>query len=222
MGIVEIAALFVMAVLAITLHEVAHGFAAYRFGDDTAKAMGRLTLNPLRHVDPVGTVLVPLTLGVVSYGALGVAYTFGWAKPVPVRRDRLRVPRAHMPVVALAGPFSNLVQAFILATAAKLTLLAGGSLSGAWGNALELGIYINILLMALNLIPVLPLDGGRALQEYLPRWMAVRFARLERWGLLIILLLVLTGTLSGPLLQVTLYIVQGTFMTLGLDSRAFY
>ncbi len=190
--------------LAITLHEAAHGYVARHFGDPTAAQAGRITLNPLRHIDPVGTVLVPGLILAVSVLFGGGGILFGWAKPVPVNFGRLRKPKADMLWVAAAGPFMNLVMA--LAWGVVYTL-AFGSAPGSYGYALTLmavaGMQINGVLMLLNLLPIPPLDGGRIAVSLLPNRYAWQFARLEPYGFPILLILLFTGILGailGPLL----------------------
>lgn len=187
----QIGLVVVAAVLAITLHEVAHGYAALALGDDTARAMGRLSLNPLRHVDRVGTFLVP---GVLILGQLltigRVSFMFGWAKPVPVAAWRFADPRRGMMVVAAAGPACN----FVLAWAAALGLHLAAGLPGAGGDyagfGLEMFILSNLVLGLFNLLPIPPLDGGRIMVGLLPERLAMGYARLEGAGILIVLLLV--------------------------------
>lgn len=179
--------------LAITLHEVAHGWVALRCGDTTAQAQGRLSLNPLRHVDPIGTVLVPGLLAVLG------GFIFGWAKPVPVNYYRLRQPKRDMALVALAGPLSNL----LMALGWGLVALIGHGLRdtvSAIGEPLLLmgiaGIDVNVMLGVLNLLPIPPLDGSRVLVGMLPDRFGAAIARVEPYGLLILLVLLVSGVLN--------------------------
>lgn len=185
-------------IFAITLHEAAHGYAARHFGDPTAWQAGRISLNPLRHVDPVGTLLVPGLILVTSYLAAGSAMLFGWAKPVPVNFGRLRNPKRDMLWVAAAGPAVNLLMALAWGGMLKLAILLPLT---AYSRPLALmsdtGITINIVLMVLNLLPLPPLDGGRIAVSLLPHGLAWKFAQLERWGFPILLLLMFTGILGS-------------------------
>jgi len=179
--------------LAITLHEVAHGWVALRCGDTTAKAQGRLSLNPLRHIDPVGTVLVPGLLAVFG------GFIFGWAKPVPVNFHRLRQPKRDMALVALAGPGANLVMALgwglaaLLGHEARTVLPWLGEPLMAMGVA---GVDVNVMLGVLNLVPIPPLDGSRVLAGVLPDRFGLAMARLEPYGLIILVLLLVSGILN--------------------------
>jgi len=183
---------------AITVHEVAHGWIAKRLGDPTAQRLGRLTLNPIKHIDPVGTILVPVALLVL--GSLsGRPFIFGWAKPVPVTWENLRHPKRDMALVAVAGPMANLAMAFLWALAVKLAVNLPGSLEWA---ALPLsymggfGIIINVVLMVLNLLPLPPLDGGRVAVGLLPGPLAWQLSRLEPYGFFILLALMATNVLG--------------------------
>ena len=179
-------------VFAITVHEVAHGWVAKQLGDRTADLMGRLTLNPVRHVDPVGTVLVPLVMLMFSN------FIFGWAKPVPVDWRNLRHPRRDMALVAAAGPGANLVMALFWVLLAKMVILttSGDGLAGMLVYMAFAGITINVALIALNLLPLPPLDGSRVVAAMLPVRLARRYGRLERYGLPILLVLLMTGALN--------------------------
>ena len=189
-------------IFAITLHEAAHGYVARLFGDPTAYQAGRVSLNPARHIDPIGTLLVPLVmlLGAKLLGGTGVL--FGWAKPVPVDFGRLRRPKKDMLWVALAGPAANLAMA--LAWTLLLRVYASSSMHEYfWFNMAVAGVNVNLVLMAMNLLPVLPLDGGRIVFSLLPNRAAWHYARIEPYGLMIVLLLLVTGALGlflGPFL----------------------
>lgn len=181
--------------LAITVHEAAHGWAAYRCGDPTAWLLGRVTFNPIRHIDPVGTIAVPLVIFLMSKSLLGVPFLFGWAKPVPVDWRRLRNPRWDMALVAAAGPGVNLLMAIGWGLLIKLMdVIVMAIPLPPWFLYLYVqmcvvGVVLNLFLMALNLFPLLPLDGGRVLNALLPRAWAWRFARLEPYGMMILLAL---------------------------------
>ena len=197
-------------IFAITLHEAAHGYAARHFGDPTAWQMGRISLNPLRHVDPVGTILVPALILLLSAGGL----LFGWAKPVPVNFDNLRRPKQDMLWVAAAGPGANLAMA--LAWALVLKLVIGGPEHGYAGALKEMalvGIRINGVLMVLNLLPLPPLDGGRIAVSLLPHRAAWKFSQLERWGFPILLALLFFGVLD-TILRPLLWLFNSLIRTL--------
>ena len=183
--------------LAITLHEAAHGYVARHFGDPTADLAGRISLNPLRHIDPVGTILVPAGILALSSLAGGGGILFGWAKPVPVNFGRLRNPKADMLWVAAAGPFVNLL---MVVGWAILFTIAARSEPGAYSVPMlkmaDAGIQINAVLMVLNLLPIPPLDGGRIAVSLLPDRLAWQFARLEPFGFPILLVLLFTGILG--------------------------
>ncbi len=209
---VQLLAVMVLPVLfAITVHEAAHGWIAKHLGDRTAEMLGRVTLNPLRHIDPVGTILVPLGIFVLSSLAGGVGFLFGWAKPVPITWRNLRHPRRDMALVAAAGPGANLVMAILWGLAIKL----GVGLEQTWewvayplGLMGVFGVLINVWLMVLNLFPLLPLDGGRVLNALLPpRWSA-SFSRLEPYGLFILLGLLVTGILARILLPAVVHTIS--------------
>jgi Zn-dependent protease len=211
--IVQAISIWILPVLfAVTLHEAAHGYAAKRLGDSTAQMLGRLSLNPLRHVDPVGTVLVPATLLLLHTGFL-----FGWAKPVPVNFNNLRHPRRDMALVAAAGPGANLLMALIWALVAKLgVMLAAGGVGFAVPLALmgEAGIAINLVLMVLNLLPIPPLDGGRVLSGLVPPVWANRLDRIEPYGLIILVVLLVSNVLGQiiyPIITWLSAIIYGVF-----------
>jgi len=184
-------------IFAITIHEAAHGYAARHFGDPTAWQAGRISLNPIRHIDPVGTLLVPGLILVTSYLASGTAMLFGWAKPVPVNFSRLRRPKADMLWVAAAGPAVNLVMALGWGGLLKLAVLMPlNAYSRPLAEMSVTGINVNLVLMVLNLLPLPPLDGGRIAVSLLPMPMAVKFSQLERWGFPILILLLFTHVLD--------------------------
>ena len=187
--IYSIATWLIPLIIAIVFHEVAHGLVARRFGDTTAERKGRLTLNPLKHVDPVGTIILPIAL------ALSHAPIFGWAKPVPVRADRMRNPRRDMMIVALAGPGMNILLAIVATAILALGLSMGGgdplTLGGfIASNALNF-LLINIFLAVFNLIPLPPFDGGHVVEGLLPPPLAARFHALGRYSLPILFALLL-------------------------------
>jgi Zn-dependent protease len=211
-GFVQILSLYALpAILAITLHEAAHGYAAKRLGDLTAYQEGRISLNPLKHIDPIGTLVVPAVLLIASGGKLA----FGWAKPVPVNFSRLRNPKRDMFWVAAAGPAVNLLMAigwaivFKLVVTSPVNYFTDPALAMAQG-----GIVINLVLMVLNLLPIPPLDGGRIAVSLLPNSMAYSLARLEPYGLLIIMLLMVTdilGSIMYPIIGGFLYSIKLIF-----------
>jgi Zn-dependent protease len=192
--LVQTVAIYALPVLfAITLHEAAHGYVARHFGDMTAHAQGRISLNPLRHIDLVGTVIVPAVILLVT----GSRFLFGWAKPVPVNYSALRKPRPHMALVAAAGPAANLAMALAWALLLKLAvMLPPGSFTVPLALMSEAGVTINLVFMALNLLPILPLDGGRILASLLPSRAAWQYSKLEPWGMPLLVLLLVTNTLN--------------------------
>ncbi|MCV2215877.1 site-2 protease family protein [Thauera sp. Sel9] len=184
-------------VLAITLHEAAHGYVARHFGDPTADLAGRITLNPLRHIDPVGTILVPAGILALSSLAGAGGILFGWAKPVPVNFGRLRNPKADMFWVAAAGPFMNLLMALGWAILFRIAMAGEpGDYTLPMMKMADAGMQINAVLMVLNLLPIPPLDGGRIAVSLLPNRLAWGFARLEPYGFPILLVLLFTGVLG--------------------------
>jgi Zn-dependent protease len=188
--LVQTIAIYALPVLfAITLHEAAHGYVARYFGDMTAHAQGRISLNPVRHIDILGTIVVPLAILLLSGGK----FLFGWAKPVPVNYSALRKPRRDMAWVAAAGPGANLAMALAWALALKVSLFFPGAFFQEMARA---GILVNLVFMFLNLIPILPLDGGRIVASLLPSRAAWQYARLEPWGIPLLLLLLVTNVLN--------------------------
>jgi len=184
-------------IFAITLHEAAHGYAARHFGDLTAYHAGRITLNPLRHIDPMGTIVIPILILIVSQGK----FAFGWAKPVPVDFARLQNPKRDMLWVAAAGPGANLLMAIFWTFALKTTqVLTPGVFSESLALMARAGIVINAVLMVLNLFPLPPLDGGRIAVSLLPRRLAYRFAKIEPFGMIILVVLMFLGVLNFVLL----------------------
>ncbi|MGJ7570014.1 site-2 protease family protein [Variovorax sp. RB2P76] len=195
-------------IFAITVHEAAHGYVARHFGDNTAEVMGRVTLNPLKHIDPIGTILMPLML----YFATSGAFLFGYAKPVPVNFGRLRHPKRDMIWVALAGPVSNFIQAILWAVA-LITMVAAGVDETFFIKMAQGGILVNLVMWAFNLFPLPPLDGGRVLAGLLPNGPAQQFlARIEPYGFFIVMGLVIAGVVSNywlrPLMDVGYYVIN--------------
>ena len=205
---IQTVAIYAIPVLfAITIHESAHGYAARAFGDRTAHMMGRITLNPLRHIDPVGTIVIPLML----YFATAGAFLFGYAKPVPVDFSALRHPKQDMVWVALAGPAANLAQALLWA--AMFYVLTGlGVQEKFWLLMCKAGIGVNVVMFVFNLFPLPPMDGGRILVGLLPLPQARAVARLEPYGFFIVLALLLAGVISSlwmtPLMSLTYSIID--------------
>jgi Zn-dependent protease len=206
--IIRTVAVYALPVLfAITIHEAAHGYAALHFGDNTAWSLGRVSLNPVRHIDPVGTVLMPLLL----YFATSGAFLFGYAKPVPVRFGNLRNPKRDMVWVALAGPGSNFVQAFVWGILLALLLFAGVQ-ETFFLKMCQAGMFVNVIMFAFNLFPLPPLDGGRILVGLLPYRQAELVSRVEPWGFFIVMGLVVAGVVSTlwmqPVMAVTIEVLN--------------
>ena len=215
-NIIQTIAIYAIPVLfAITVHEAAHGYVARHYGDNTAWMLGRVTLNPLKHIDPLGTILMPLFLYIATSGA----FLFGYAKPVPVRFDRLRHPKRDMIWVALAGPASNLIQA--LFWGALLYVLLGLGVSEPFFLQMcKGGVLVNIVMFAFNLFPLPPLDGGRVLAGLLPRHAANALSRVEPYGFFIVMALVVTGIVSSlwmrPLMNATYGLLEVLLIPLKL------
>jgi len=205
----------VPVIFAITLHEAAHGYVARHFGDTTAYVLGRVSLNPVRHIDLVGTIFLPLVMLFVSGGRI----MFGWAKPVPVNFNALRDPKRDMLWVAIAGPAANLAMAVAWAAALKVATLTSLRGDDFLIQVPSAGISINLVFMALNLLPILPLDGGRIVVSLLPRQLAWSFSRLEPYGLPILLGLVfissygynVLGLLLNPIMNASMSVIGTIF-----------
>ena len=200
---------FLLAVLpvllAITVHEAAHGYAARYWGDRTAEQLGRLTLNPLAHIDLVGTIIVPFVM------FLFTPFLFGWAKPVPVIPRNFRNIRQGMRMVAIAGPLSNLLMAFTWGLALALAPIVPESFQYPLSQMARYGVIINVVLFVLNMLPILPLDGGRFVDTFLPARASMQFRKIEPYGTWILLILLMTGLLGqimSPFISGVLMVVQ--------------
>jgi Zn-dependent protease len=201
----------VPVVLAITLHEAAHGYVARRFGDQTAYMLGRVTLNPLKHIDPIGTIAVPGFLIALSVLTRAPLFIFGWAKPVPVNFGNLRHPKRDMFWVAGAGPGANFLMAVGWAFLLKFAAPGGLIDSDGLFEMAKAGVVVNLVRMALNLLPILPLDGGRIAQSLLPEPLAYRYSRLEPYGFMVVIFLLVTGVLNYlmlPILRAGEYLIR--------------
>ena len=201
--LITIAVYAIPVIFAITLHEAAHGYVARHFGDTTAYMLGRVTLNPMKHIDWLGTVVLPLVTVFLS------GFMFGWAKPVPVNERNLRNPKKDMLWVAAAGPGSNLAQALAWAVVARVLMAIGpqSQVGDFWFAVAIAGIQVNIVFAILNLFPLLPLDGGRMVASVLPDKLSYGYARLEPYGMVVLIVLIVTGALSwllSPLVRGTL------------------
>jgi len=205
----QIAIFALPVIFAITMHEAAHGYVARYFGDMTAYSQGRISLNPMRHIDPIGTILVPL----VTFLLAGIL--FGWAKPVPVNFGNLRHPKQDMLWVAAAGPASNLIMALFWALTIKFaTLMPGSYFALPLHEMGKAGVMVNVVVMVLNLLPVPPLDGGRIAVSLLPNRAAYRFAQLEPYGMIILVALLATHVLDiilWPIINVVLHLFSVLF-----------
>ena len=203
--IYKIAVWALPVLFAITLHEVAHGWVANKLGDGTAKMLGRLTANPIKHIDPVGTIAMPLIMLVLQTGFL-----FGWAKPVPVNTRNFKNPRRDMAIVAIAGPLANLAMAIFWALVMKVAITVIGD-SGV-GQGLrqmgEAGIIINLILFVFNLLPIPPLDGGRVLSNFVPATVSDMLDNIEPYGFFIVIGLLYFGVLNAILSPVILFFMQ--------------
>ncbi|MEO7726167.1 MAG: site-2 protease family protein [Burkholderiales bacterium] len=219
LSLIQKIAVFALPVLfAITLHEAAHGYVAKHFGDMTAYAAGRVSLNPLRHIDLVGTIIVPLI------SLLLTSFMFGWAKPVPVNFGNLHHPKRDMLWVAAAGPLSNLFMALVWALLLSIgARLAPDNPAAAWmvlvGAA---GVFVNVIFFVLNLFPLPPLDGGRIAVSLLPHNLAWKFAKIERFGFMILLVLLFTGVLGKLLSPLITLSLSGIAAIFGIPEQGLY
>ena len=194
---------------AITLHEVAHGWVANKLGDSTAKMLGRLTVNPLKHIDPIGTVALPLGMLLMSMLTMGQPFAFGWAKPIPVNTRNLSHPRRDMAIVAVAGPMANLLMAlfWVLMMPVFTAVIPDANIADGFVTMAQIGLVFNLVLLVLNLLPIPPLDGGRVLAGLVPRSVADVLDKIEPYGFPILIVLLLLGVLDriiGPIIG-TLY-----------------
>ncbi len=211
-SLIQTISVYALPVLfAITLHEAAHGYVAKFFGDNTAQQAGRISINPIRHIDLMGTIIVPLVL-LFTTKLMGSGLLFGWAKPVPVNWSKLRRPKQDMLWVALAGPASNLLMAIAWVLFIRLGIEIGliTGRNSFWFLMAQAGVQVNLILMALNLIPLPPLDGGRIVFSLLPPKLAWQYGKIEPYGFVILIVLMLTGLLwpiMHPLLQLGAKIV---------------
>lgn len=201
--------------LAITLHEAAHAYVAYKLGDNTARVLGRVTLNPIRHIHPIGTILMPILL----YFGTGGSFVFGYAKPVPVREGNFAQPKRDMALVAFSGPLSNLLQAIFWFACLMIGRDLGGAASSWFMLVFRAGVLANLVMFAFNLFPVPPLDGGRILVWLLPKSAAQSVARLEPFGFYIVLALVMLNVITKwwmvPIIKGTMRVLSTLFSMLG-------
>ena len=214
-SLVQTVAIYAIPVLfAITLHEAAHGYVARHFGDSTAYMLGRVSLNPVRHIDPIGTIVLPIVTLLLS------GFMFGWAKPVPVNFQNLRHPKRDSLWVAAAGPASNLAQALIWAAVARVlaeVISPTGLAGGFWLAVAEAGVVVNVAFAILNLVPLLPLDGGRMLASILPGRLSYQYSRLEPYGMIILILLIVTPVLGRVLNPLVLGTLRAIYSLFGLQ-----
>jgi Zn-dependent protease len=218
-NLIQTVAIYALPVLfAITVHEAAHGYVARHFGDNTAWMLGRVTLNPAKHIDPVGTIVMPLLL----YFATSGAFLFGYAKPVPVQFGNLRNPKRDMIWVALAGPGANLAQALLWGIAFYL-LQGAGITEPFFIKMCQAGILVNVVMLVFNLFPLPPLDGGRVLVGLLPWKQAELVSRIEPWGFFIVMALVISRVITDlwmrPLMTLTYALLEIVLMPLAMLTR---
>ena len=215
LSIVQTVAVYIIPLIfAITLHEAAHAFVAHKYGDNTAKLLGRLSLNPMHHIDPFGTVVFPLISIVLGAMSGGAGFIFGWAKPVPINFSKLKSPKKDLLWIALAGPLSNLAMALIWGVLLKGTLYLDNYFGVPLSLMAQAGISINVSLLILNLLPILPLDGGRILFSLLPVKQAQQYAQTERYGMWILIALLLLGGLNYIMQPLYSLLVGGIFTLL--------
>lgn len=209
----RIAVWVIPILLAVTLHEVAHGYAAKKLGDNTAEQAGRLSLNPLKHIDPFGTVIVPLVLVLLG------GFIFGWAKPVPVSWEKLRNPKRDMGLVALAGPMANFTMIILWAVLVKISLFMADQsmhwLAAPLYHISQAGIQINTILMVLNMLPIPPLDGSRVVSIFMPTQWVVQMYRIEPYGMVILIVLLFTGILGKILFPIVYGVIMGVHSLFG-------
>ncbi len=223
LSVIQVIAIYALPVIfAITLHEAAHAYAAKYFGDLTAYSQGRVSLNPIRHIDPVGTIGLPLLMLALSK-LFGGGFIFGWAKPVPVNFGNLRHPKRDMLWVAAAGPGANLVMAVFWVMMVKL---AFADFAGDYSMPLALmgaaGVMVNAIFMVLNLLPIPPLDGGRIMVSLLPHRQAYQFSRIEPYGFIIILALMFTHVLDVVMWPLVTITIQGVAALADISALDLY